>query len=148
MKTILDQITRTEITNRINTIYESNEAQWGKMNSYQMLKHCVLCEEMYLGIKKYKRTFLGRLIGKWALKNILKDEKELGKNAPTSDYFKVQETFGDIEPLKQQWITLINSYANYPNVDLDHWFFGKMTREEVGFFVFKHADHHLRQFNA
>jgi hypothetical protein len=64
MKSVLDKTTRDELINRINTLNESSMPQWGKMNVYQVLKHCVLAEEMYLGKKEYKRSFLGRLFGK------------------------------------------------------------------------------------
>ena len=60
MKTIFDKATRDELINRINILDEHSTAQWGTMNIYQMLKHCVLCEEMYLGKKKYKRKFIER----------------------------------------------------------------------------------------
>ena len=49
MKSVLDKTTRDELINRINKLDENSEALWGQMNIYQMLKHCVLCEELYLG---------------------------------------------------------------------------------------------------
>jgi len=58
MKTVFDKATRDELTGRINTLNENSTAQWGGMNIYQMLKHCTLAEEMYLGKKLYKRVFL------------------------------------------------------------------------------------------
>ena len=64
MKTIFDKNTREELINRINSLDENSTPQWGKMNIYQMLKHCTLCEEMYLGKTKYKRAFIGRLFGR------------------------------------------------------------------------------------
>ena len=64
MKTLFDKTTRDELINRINTINENSTAQWGKMNVYQMLKHCTLWQEMILGKKKYKQPFIGRLFGK------------------------------------------------------------------------------------
>lgn len=148
MKTIFDETTRIEIINRINSINEFSVGQWGKMNVYQMLKHCSLTEALYLGRKKYPRTFFGKMIGKWALKNMLKDQSPIAKNAPTSKYFKVSETNGDIAKQREHWISLIKEYANYSNPSFEHWFFGSMTAEQVGFFVYKHADHHLRQFNS
>jgi hypothetical protein len=63
MKTIFDQTTREELINRVNSLNENSTAQWGKMNVYQMIKHCILCEKMYLGKTPYKRTFLGFFIG-------------------------------------------------------------------------------------
>lgn len=148
MKTIFDKNTREEVINRINAVNENSKAQWGKMNVYQMLRHCVLCEEMYLGKTHYKRTLLGRMFGKAGLKNLLKDEKPLQKNAPTKDDFKVKDSEGDVQNEKKKWIALIQEYATYSNDNFEHWFFGKMTKEQVGYFVYKHTDHHLRQFNC
>jgi hypothetical protein len=148
MKTVLDKTTRDELVARINTLNENSKPLWGKMNIYQMLKHCTRVDEMFLGRKQYKRTLLGRLIGQFALKSMLKDEKPIAKNAPTSPEFKVKESEGNISSEKQKWIALIEEYARYSNDNFVHWFFGKMTKEQVGYFAYKHIDHHLRQFNS
>lgn len=148
MKTVLDQSTREELVGRILSLQAHSKPLWGRMNVFQMLRHCVRCEEMYLGGKKYKRALLGRIFGRMGLKNLLKDDKPLQKNAPTSDSFKVSETNGDVEIEKQKWIDLIRAYENYSADTFEHWFFGKMTREQVGQFAYKHSDHHLRQFNC
>jgi hypothetical protein len=148
MKSVFEKSTRDELISRINSINENSAAQWGKMNTYQMLKHCTLCEEMYLGKQKYKRSFIGRLFGRIGLRNLLKDETPLKPNSPTSAEFKIKENNGNVVAEKMKWISLIGEYAAYSNENFEHWFFGKMTRDQVGFFVYKHADHHLRQFNS
>ena len=148
MRSVLDKATRDELIGRISTLNANSTAQWGKMNVYQMLRHCILCDEMFLGDKKYKQVFLGRLFGKRALNGFLKDETPIKKNEPTSADFKIKETSGDIETEKKKWIALVGSYANYSNNDFVHWFFGKMTKEQIGQFDYKHIDHHLRQFNC
>ncbi len=66
MKTVFDKTTRNELINRIKTLDENSTAQWGKMNIYQVLKHCTLWQEWVLGKKTYKRAFIGRLFGKMA----------------------------------------------------------------------------------
>jgi len=146
MKTVLDKSTRDELISRINSLNENSNASWGKMNVYQMLKHCAIAEESYLGKKKYKRVFIGRLLGKKVLNNILKDGSPMMRSAKTLKDFIVTGD-GDIEPEKQKWITLLHEYKNYSG-GVIHWFFGPMTKEQVGFFSYKHADHHLRQFNV
>ncbi|HEY5327063.1 MAG TPA: DUF1569 domain-containing protein [Mucilaginibacter sp.] len=148
MKIIFDKTTRDELVARINTLDENSKAQWGKMNIYQMLKHCTLAEEMYLGKKKYSRVFLGRIIGQMALRNLLKYERPMGRNAPTSSHFIVSENNGDIVAERKKWIALLEEYGHFSNPELVHWFFGKMTKEQIGYFVYKHTDHHLRQFNS
>jgi len=148
MKTIFDKTTRDELINRINTLNENSTAQWGKMNIYQMLKHCTLWDEWTLGKRKYKRAFIGLLFGKIALKNILKDEKPLTQNTPTLPELKIKEDNGDVLSERNKWITLIEEYAHFSNPDFVHSFFGKMTKEQIGYIAYKHTDHHLRQFNS
>ena len=120
MKSVLDKSTRDELIVRINKLGENSKAHWGQMNVYQMLKHCVLCEELYLGKTKHKRAFMGRLFGKMGLKNILREDKEFPKNAPTSNVFKVKETDGDVANEKQQWIALIEEYLPWSAYLLIH----------------------------
>jgi len=148
MKTIFDKTTREDLIRRINLLDENSKPLWGKMNVHQMLTHCIRCEEMYLGRKQYKRAFMGRLFGRIGLHNLLKDDRPLGKNAPTAAAFKVAETTGDVAAEKAGWIALLREYENYRQEQFTHWFFGKMTKDQVGFFVYKHSDHHLRQFNC
>jgi hypothetical protein len=96
MKTVFDKTTKEELIGRINSLNETCVPQWGKMNVYQMLKHCRLWEEMIAGKVECKRSFLGRLFGKMALKASLKDEKPMQKNAPSSPELIVNERQGDI----------------------------------------------------
>ena len=42
----------------------------------------------------------------------------------------------------------LNAYEHFNVTGFVHWFFGKMTREQIGQLVYKHTDHHLRQFNS
>jgi hypothetical protein len=82
------------------------------------------------------------------LKNLLKNEKPLKQNSPASPGFKILETSGNVLAEKVKWVDLIEGYANYANNGFVHWFFGKMTKEEVGYFFYKYTGHYLRQFNC
>ena len=148
MKTIFDEVTRNELIDRIKKMDENSTAQWGKMNIYQMLKHCAKSDEMYLGKKQYKQAFIGKIFGQMALKNVLKDEKPLGRSTPTLPELKNLESSGDIEADKTRWITIVEEYGNFSIPGIVHPFFGKMTKEQLGYMVYKHTDHHLRQFNG
>lgn len=145
MKSILDKETRNEIVVRIESLNKECKPQWGKMNVAQMVKHCSLCEQLYLGKTKSKRVFLGRIFGQMALRKVLSDDKPLGRNSPTAPMLAVSEEIEDLEAEKQKWITLIKEYE-FCNEIFVHPFFGKMTKEQLGKFVYKHCDHHLRQF--
>jgi hypothetical protein len=147
VKSTLDKTIRGELINRINSLTEKSKPIWGKMNVYQMLKHCALAEELYLGKVSYKRSFIGRFIGKKALENMIKDETPFPKGMKTSPDFTVTD-HGDYTEQKEKLIALINEYETFSKTSVVHWFFGKMTREQIGLFSYKHLDHHLRQFNV
>jgi hypothetical protein len=147
MKTVFDKTTRDELINRIQSLNENGTAKWGKMNMYQMVKHCTLWEEMMLGKKKYKQTLLGHLFGKIALKGLIKDENPMMRNAPTVPAFKVKEN-GNVSSEKAKWIDLMEEHAHNSDPDVVHPFFGKITREQIGYLIYKHTDHHLRQFKS
>ncbi len=150
MKTVFDQDTRDELIRRINTVTPNSTARWGKMNVNQMLRHCTLWEEWVAGRKIYKRAFLGRIFGKMALNTFLKDDRPLGRNSPTISAFTIAR-IGDGEDIasgQAKWIALIQGYAHFSNPGFIHSFFGKMTKEQIGQLAYKHADHHLRQFNC
>ncbi len=146
MKTIIDKNTVTELVTRINSLQADSKAQWGKMDAYQMLKHCTMSEEMFQGKKQYKRLFVGRLFGGMALKGILKNEKPMKQNQPTHPEMKITGT-GNFENEKAKWIGLLQAYSTNSNPHFVHPFFGKMTKKQIGIYVYKHTDHHLRQFS-
>jgi len=146
MKTIFDKTTRDELINRINTLNENSTAQWGRMNVSQMFKHCSQWDEMALGKKKYKQSFIGKLFGKRGLKDMMKDEP-IKKNLPTVPSFKIKEN-PDFAEEKKKWVRLLDEYKDFSNDGFIHPFFGAMKKQDTGYMVYKHIDHHLRQFNS
>lgn len=133
---------------RIDALGDDSVAQWGKMKIYQMLRHCILYDEMILHGGKQKQTLLGRIFGQRVLKDFIKDENPIKRNLPTLPQLKVNESVGDVSVQKKRWMALIREYEGYAEPYFVHPFFGKMTREQVGYLNYKHTDHHLRQFGA
>ncbi|MEM1126563.1 MAG: DUF1569 domain-containing protein [Bacteroidota bacterium] len=150
LHSIFEPATRDALLQRIERLTSEALPQWGTMSAYQMVRHCMRSERMYQGEVRLKRTFVGRLFGRMALKSPLKDEAPLGKNAPTHPTFKITEE-GDLEPVKQAWMALLRAYGERPAsayAGFVHPFFGAMDREQIGQMVYKHTDHHLRQFGV
>lgn len=149
MKSIFNFQDRNEVVGRIEALNAGSKALWGKMTVSQMVRHCSLCEDYYFGNVPIKRSFLGRIIGKVAINGLLKSESSgLKRNSPTSDVLLVTENLQDLDAEKRKWKSLIEKYGSYNIESFDHWFFGKMTKEQLGQFVYKHCDHHLRQFGC
>lgn len=96
MKTIFDETVQEELIKRINSLTRDHKARWGKMNDFQMVKHNTYWNGWILGEGShiYKQAFMGKIFGKFALNKMIKDEKPLDKNIPTSSQFKVKKCTG------------------------------------------------------
>lgn len=149
MQSIFDQAVREEVLGRIRSLTPAHRPNWGIMTVEQMVRHCTLCEAYYQGNVPIRRSLLGRVIGRHAIRQILAGPAPvLRKNAPTPASFKVTGLVVDLEAEKRQWASLIDQYKAYDRAYFVHWFFGKMTREQLGQFIYVHCNHHLTQFGV
>ncbi len=147
MKSLFDHPVYNEIITRLDQLKPGAEAQWGKMNVAQMLAHCKEAFKVPLSEKKLPRMFMGILLG-WMMKSKLYNDTPWGKNLPTAPNFLIKDERNFLAE-KQGLIALIRQFyqagpggiTKYP-----HPFFGKLTPEQWGKSMYKHLDHHLKQF--
>jgi hypothetical protein len=149
MENLFDAATAAAIISRIEKLQPDSKALWGKMNVAQMLSHLQAPVEVGLGDKRPKRTLIGFLFGGIARKKLF-NEKPFQKNLPTDASF-VRKNEHDFIAEKTTLIALVNRLVS-GGVDgltqLPHPFFGKLTDTEWGTSLWKHFDHHLRQFGV
>jgi hypothetical protein len=149
MKSLFDADTCSQILNRIDTLNQSIEPTWGKMEVGQMLHHCHFPLSLALGRYHMKKPSpLMRLIFKSFKKGMYNDT--LWKpNLPTAKGFKVVDK-KDFAAEKTLLVGLINDF--HLEKDRKTWephpAFGDFTHEQWGKMQYKHLDHHLRQFGA
>jgi hypothetical protein len=147
MQSLFNQQESNALIARVNQLSATAAPQWGKMNAGQMLAHCKVGFKVAVGETKLKRALLGYIFGKMGKKQLLQD-KPFGKNLPTAKEFKVAGT----ADFSEEKITLVNYITRVqqtgPSVFTSgpHPFFGKMTTAEWDALMYKHLDHHLRQF--
>jgi hypothetical protein len=147
MQSLFDQKTYNDVVERINLLSPSSTAQWGKMNVSQMLAHCKEAFKVPLSDKKMPRMFMGRLVG-WLIKSKLYSEDPWKKNLPTAPNFLIKNE-RNFDDEKKELLALINKFYNSgPSIvgKYPHPFFGSFTPEQWGMSMYKHLDHHLRQF--
>ncbi len=150
MKTIFNQAARAELMTRISALTDRHTAQWGKMNLYQMIRHCTQWNDWVLGKTKTpaRQEFIGKIFGRMALKGMIKNDSPMKKGMPAGRHFTIREQAGDVAFEQQRWLEQIAEYAHFSNHGFIHDFFGKMKTDDLGIFVYKHMDHHLRQFGV
>ncbi|MGG1685450.1 DUF1569 domain-containing protein [Pseudalkalibacillus sp. NRS-1564] len=149
MKNIFEIKHTDEILIRIDNLNVNSQAIWGQMDVSQMLAHCSSFQDIALGDSFPKRGLLGILVGRFA-KPIFYNDKPLEHNMPTIPTILItskRDFEVEREKLKQKIITF---QKNGPEscTDHPHPFFGKLSSHQWGKGIYKHLDHHLKQFGV
>lgn len=149
MKDLFEPSTLNEIKERINKLKPTSQREWGKMDVAQMMGHCSATLEVATGEKSPPRLFIGRILGP-LVKSSFTGEKPFGKNSPTDKSFIVADK-RDFEKEKARLINLVTKFSTGGEAKCTthpHSFFGKLTPKEWALGMYKHLDHHLRQFGV
>jgi hypothetical protein len=149
MKNLYNQKDQEEILHRINQLTENSQRQWGKMDPAQMLAHCHTALETAAGLNFPPRIFIGRIIARFMKAKFL-SEKIFDKNYPTDKSYRFTSKM-NFETEKSKIIPLINTFCENGKekcTSHPHSFYGKLTPEQWGIAMYKHFDHHLRQFGV
>jgi hypothetical protein len=149
VKNLFEEAVYKEVMDRIHKLTPGSQRLWGKMSVAQMLAHCKQAFKVPLSEKPLPRIFFGRLVG-WLIKGKLYDSKPFAKSLPTSPDFVIRDV-REFNKEKAALIDLINQFyqkgpgqvGNFP-----HPFFGPLTKPQWGMAMWKHLDHHLRQFGV
>lgn len=150
----LPNIFTTEVTNAVIQRFESltptTQALWGKMNVAQMVAHCnVTYEMMYENIHPKPNAIL-KFILKLLVKKKVVDEITYSKDSSTAPQFviKVEKDFHKEKERLIQYIKKTQELGeNYFDGRESHSF-GILSKDEWNNMMYKHLDHHLRQFGA
>jgi hypothetical protein len=148
-KTLFKKTDADEAVARIERLRPDSKAAWGKMDCAQMLTHCQMPLRVATGEKKLKRMLIGMLFGRIAKKKLMQPGN-YKENLPTHPDFIFRDK-RDFEREKAELVHLIRAFqAGGPSVltTEPHAFFGPMTQEEWEVLMWRHLDHHLRQFGV
>lgn len=149
MKSLFVPEDREALLQRIQALDPHNARQWGKMNTAQMLCHCSRALETGTGDRPMKQKLLGKILMPFFRSSIL-GEKPFSKNSPTDPTFVVSDE-REFAAERARLTGLIDRFVANGAAQAGtqiHAFFGKMTGEEWGELMYKHIDHHLRQFGG
>lgn len=147
IKNLFDPAVKQDIINRINNLTPQSPRQWGKMNVAQMLAHLQPAIKIAYGTHQPKGHFLMKLILPF-FKSKLWDDKPYKQSLPTDDTFIMTGSEKDFEKEKTGLIELINQFTESTVRGDRHPVFGKLTKEQWSKAIWKHIDHHLKQFGA
>jgi hypothetical protein len=150
MKNLFEVARVEEVKKRMAQLRPDSERQWGKMTAAQAVAHCSGGMELALGDRKPPRMLIGRIIGGMIKPKVLGNDEPMRRNSPTVKGLVVQDE-RDLGAERERLCGLIDRFAaagpkgctSHP-----HSFFGRLTPDEWAILMYKHLDHHLRQFGV
>ncbi len=150
MKNLFEAARVVEVKQRIAQMKPDSARQWGKMSPGQALEHCSRGIEMALGEKNLPRVFIGRILGPIVKSRVMANDEPIRRNAPTAKELVVQDE-RDLGTERARLCGLIDRFAAAGPAGCTahpHAFFGRLTPDEWAILMYKHLDHHLRQFGV
>ena len=139
-----------EIINRINRLTNETQPLWGKMSVAQMLAHCSVTYEFMYTNKHKQPNAVTKFILKLLVKPIVTNELPYKQSIRTAPAFIIE----DVRFFSGEKQRLINYILQTQALGADNFegkeshSFGKLTKNEWNNMLYKHLDHHLRQFGV
>jgi Protein of unknown function (DUF1569) len=150
MKNLFDAATAEGVKKRMAQLRPDSARVWGTMYPAQMLAHCSLAMEMAVGDRNPPPMFIGRIIGPMLRQIALGNDDPMRRNSPTSKDLLVLGD-RDLETERARLTGLIDRFVSAGQAGCTthpHTFFGRLTPEQWATLMYKHTDHHLRQFGV
>jgi hypothetical protein len=148
MKDLYHPVLASALKARLALLRPESERLWGRMTPAQAAAHCAAGLEMALGDRKPPRVLMGSLIG-WLIKPmVFGSDAPMHRNSPTAQELVVADQ-RELAHERERLIALIDRFiaagpagcTTHP-----HSFFGRLKAEQWSMLMYKHLDHHLRQF--
>lgn len=150
MKSLFQVPEVVEVKMRLGELRPESPRQWGKMNAPQAVAHCAAALEMALGDNPSPRLLVGRIIGQLIKPLVFREGEPFRRNTPTLKNLMILDQ-RDLNKECERLYGLIDRFATAGAAGCTrnpHSFFGRLTPDEWAILMYKHLDHHLRQFGV
>lgn len=146
---IFDAADHARILARLEALRPEGARLWGKMDPSQVMAHCAVAIELPLADPHRKQVLIGRLFAPFVRAKFLGDTP-FPKSSPTDPAFIVADR-RDFEIEKARLLSALAQFVERGPEAANssvHTFFGRLSGAEWGRLIYKHLDHHLRQFGV
>jgi uncharacterized protein DUF1569 len=151
MKNLFDPAAANQLKARLAQLQPQSERRWGRMTAAQMLAHCAVSMQWAVGeVVPEKGPLPARVFGSLIKPLVFRNDDPIRKNAPTTKSLIVTGD-RDLGHERDRLSGLIDKFVAAGPAGCTtnpHSFFGSMTPEQWAILMYKHLDHHLRQFGV
>jgi hypothetical protein len=151
VKNLFDAARADELKERAARLTPDSPRQWGKMNPAQAVAHCALGFQLASGEQQPPRAgFPVRILGLVIKPLALGDDKPMRRNSPTIPVLLISDDCDLVRERERLCAAIDRFVAAGPAgcTGHPHTFFGRLTPEQWAILMYKHVDHHLRQFGV
>src|SRR5471030_1036541 len=147
MKSIWQPEARREITDRVGTLAWDRRAEWGRFTAPKMICHLADSLKMAMGDLKVASKRLP--IRYPPLKQLIIYALPFPKSAPTAPALLVRQPAAFTDDIADVQLQLARA-ASSRSTDAwpEHPAFGKLSKRAWGVLIYRHMDHHLKQFGV
>lgn len=149
MKNLFQPEAVEDVISRIDKLQPATQHQWGKMDVAQMMAHCSATLAVASGRVVLPRLLIGRILGP-LVRSQFTNDKPFSKNGPTDRHFVIadkRDFAREQEQLKDR-VRQFHQGGEAQCTKNPHSFFGPLAPHEWATGMYKHLDHHLRQFGV
>ena len=149
-RSVYDPEVYREVTGRINELTAESTPEWGTMSVGQMLSHCAEVQEVFNGEKPLQNTPLFVRLVKGVIRKGVLGDRPFSHGLRTHPQYRQTEA----KEFEREKVRLLDGLERFVTMDeaaaarIEHPLFGRMSRKERGWGIYKHLDHHLRQFGV
>jgi hypothetical protein len=147
---IFQSETVSALYKRMDDLQADAPALWGKMNVSQMLAHCCIPFEQALGMRSDGPNLFMKLLLRIFFKNSMVNEVPYRPNLPTAPSFVIDNE-RNIEVERSRLKMLLGQFNERGESAFDgkkQISLGSLSALEWNNLMYKHLDHHLRQFGV
>lgn len=153
VRNLFDPTLAGDTKQRIMDLHPHSQRLWGNMTVAQTLAHCTSGLEMAMGGINPKRVpFPANVVGLLIKPLVFGNDKPMRRNSPSSpELFSADHAKCDFEPERGYLIAAIDRFAREGPACCSrhpHPFFGPLKPQQWAILMYKHIDHHLRQFGV
>jgi hypothetical protein len=151
MKHIFQETQKEALLQRLARIQPNSTRAWGKMNVHQMLVH--LADPFRAALLDRPVPYHPGILGRFPVNKMVSQWLPWPKGSPTAQEF-IQGAQGstpaEFEQDKQALIHLIHRFTQHGHNPAfpPHPVFGNLTNRQWARVMWRHLDHHLRQFSC
>lgn len=148
-KSLFNKSDSDSIIARANLLLQNSARKWGTMSVTEMLLHCNMVNKNVLeNSATSKNTSTKQRIFKYIFLYLIPHFPK-NRRGPSRLQTKGLVDDSEFSNTLATFATIITQFAGHnEEISLVHPMFGLLTTEEWGMAMYKHVDHHLRQFGV